>query len=151
MANWSTSSVKTDYVVGNQIKNVNTIKEELVGEISTANYGDDLVLGINDTKLKATVDKLTLINSKTTKLFDDLKEVIEGVNYFNCSATEILNKALNDISSNIPTIENNATSYIDDLNLVIKGFGVISFTKVAMLSKARNNIPKLKTYVEKEK
>ena len=150
MTNWSTDSVKTDFTVGNKIKNLNTVKEDFAGEISTSNFGDDKVVGIDEPKLIATVNKLSLIDTKVTKLFEDLTESIEDTSYFSCSATGILNKVLNDISGNIPTIKNNATSYIDDLNLVIKGFGVIEYTNVAMLNKAGKRIPNIKSYKEKE-
>ncbi len=151
MANWSTNSVKTDFAVGDLIKNANTVKEKLVTEISDESFGDDLVVGIDEPRLKATIRKIRLIDNQTTLLFNDLDEIIKGVDYFSCSATSTLNKVLNDISGNIPTIKSNITSYIDDLNLVLKGFGVIEYNKVIMINKAGKLIPKNNAYIEKEK
>jgi len=151
MANWSTDSVKTKFTVGDMIKNIDTVNESKNGDISTESFGDDLVLGINEPKINATINKLSLIESKETKLFEDLDNCIEDISYFNCDATSALNKVLGDISNNIPTVRSNITSYINDLNLVKKGFGVIEYTKVVMMNKAGSMIPKNKTYIEKEK
>lgn len=151
MTNWSTNSVKTNFKVGDLIKNANTVTASKNGELSTDSFGDDLVLGINEQKLTATINKLSLIETKESKLFEDLDSCIEDISYFSCDATSTLNKILNDVSNNIPTIKSNTTSYINDLNSVKKGFGVIEYNKVVMMNKAGNMIPKNKRYIEKEK
>ena len=141
---WKTEAVDTNFRIDNPV--VSKIADETRQEVMNASYGDDNIVGISKKQLDRTIEKISLISDKVNLLFDDLESIFNGVNYFNCSASNILNNKMNDISINVPTVKKNIASYIKDLNLVSSNYNTVTLSGVAIYEKAGSKVPEIKPY-----
>lgn len=152
--NWETETKDVSFSIGNSfsgvVEDVGSSRKESLKAISNFSYGDDSVVAIDEKKMNLSINKLSMLKEKMIVLFNNLEEAIDDISYFDCSATQALDKQLNNISLNVPTIKNNLDSYIYDLEVVKKNFGKVNIKNIETLKKEEQKLPNLSAYIEKE-